>query len=108
MSVYTNFKKTDKKHRDGHYLYDAECKVCHRVVRGRKQDLCARVVCKHVYKGTDVSIMPFRNRKAANVFYHIMERCYDTSNKDYPRYGGRGIGVCDEWLHQDGAFETWY
>jgi hypothetical protein len=24
-------------------------------------------------------------------------RCNDTNNKDYHRYGGRGIEVCDEW-----------
>ena len=30
--------------------------------------------------------------------------CYDTDYKDYPRYGGRGIRVCDEWLHDFTAF----
>ena len=24
-------------------------------------------------------------------------RCFNKNNKDYPRYGGRGITVCDEW-----------
>lgn len=26
-------------------------------------------------------------------------RCYRKTDKDYPRYGGRGITVCDEWRH---------
>lgn len=26
-------------------------------------------------------------------------RCYNTDNKDYPEYGGRGIKVCDRWLN---------
>lgn len=26
-----------------------------------------------------------------------MERCYCKTNAAYPRYGGRGIVVCDEW-----------
>jgi len=26
-----------------------------------------------------------------------MRRCYDTKCKDYRRYGGRGITVCQEW-----------
>ena len=28
---------------------------------------------------------------------NMMKRCYDPKNPKYPRYGGRGIGVCREW-----------
>lgn len=28
---------------------------------------------------------------------HIRDRCYNPNNPAYPNYGGRGIGVCDEW-----------
>ena len=27
----------------------------------------------------------------------IKKRCHDPNDKDWPRYGGRGILVCDEW-----------
>lgn len=29
-------------------------------------------------------------------------RCYNKKNKDYPNYGGRGIGVCPRWLGKNG------
>lgn len=29
----------------------------------------------------------------------MKDRCYDVDDKDYPRYGGRGIKVYDEWLY---------
>jgi len=28
-------------------------------------------------------------------WWHMMNRCYDETNKRYPRYGGRGIVVCE-------------
>lgn len=33
-------------------------------------------------------------------------RCYSKVRKDYPEYGGRGITVCDRWLHDFPAFLT--
>ncbi len=31
-------------------------------------------------------------------WHHMRERCYNTNNKRYEDYGGRGIRVCDRWL----------
>lgn len=37
------------------------------------------------------------------VYWRIKGRCYDTKRAQYPNYGGRGITVCDRWLHgEDG------
>ena len=30
---------------------------------------------------------------------HMKQRCLSPTNNDYPRYGGRGITVCDRWLN---------
>lgn len=35
--------------------------------------------------------------KAATIYYSIRERCYCTTYKKYPIYGGRGIKMCPEW-----------
>lgn len=29
---------------------------------------------------------------------HMKQRCLNPNNKSYPRYGGRGIRICDEWM----------
>lgn len=34
----------------------------------------------------------------------MLERCYVTSHKSYPSYGGRGVTVCDEWKSDFLAF----
>lgn len=30
----------------------------------------------------------------------MKQRCYNPKNPSYPRYGGRGIFVCDRWLER--------
>ena len=34
-------------------------------------------------------------------------RCYDTKDKGYERYGGRGILICDDWVNDFEAFNSW-
>lgn len=36
----------------------------------------------------------------------MIHRCSDPHVESYPRYGGRGIGVCDEWLNFQ-TFHDW-
>lgn len=35
----------------------------------------------------------------------MIQRCTNTKNPKYPRYGGRGIRVCQKWLQFAGFFE---
>lgn len=37
----------------------------------------------------------------------MLTRCYNKNHKYYHRYGGRGITVCEEWLHSFQAFYDW-
>jgi hypothetical protein len=37
----------------------------------------------------------------------MLTRCTNTNSKDYVRYGGRGIRVCDEWTTDFAAFRDW-
>lgn len=37
----------------------------------------------------------------------IKYRCYSKSSKDYERYGGRGIVMCDEWKNDFKSFYDW-
>jgi hypothetical protein len=34
-----------------------------------------------------------------NTWINIRNRCYDPENKKFADYGGRGITVCERWLH---------
>lgn len=35
----------------------------------------------------------------------MKERCLTSSSVDYPNYGGRGIGICEEWLDYSAFLE---
>ena len=41
------------------------------------------------------------------VWSSMIERCINPMHNSYPRYGGRGITVCDEWRHDFAAFRDW-
>ncbi len=44
-----------------------------------------------------------------NVYQKMKSRCYNTQDKRYKNYGGRGITICNEWLGEDGFinFQKW-
>ena len=62
-------------------------------------------------KGKRISERVRRNGHEPIHMYRIWQnmktRCYNPKYSLYHRYGGRGITVCDEWLHNFAAFRAW-
>lgn len=48
-----------------------------------------------------------RRSSLCNRWRAMLSRCYNPSNGSYPRYGGRGVTVCKEWLESYDAFADW-
>lgn len=42
-----------------------------------------------------------------NVWHNMKQRCYYSKNKNYDRYGGREIKVCDKWKLNYLNFRKW-
>lgn len=42
-----------------------------------------------------------------NIWCGMKRRCNNPKDACYPRYGAKGISVCNEWLHNFSAFEQW-
>jgi hypothetical protein len=38
------------------------------------------------------------NKSSYNTWRAMVRRCTNPKDKDYPRYGGKGVTVCPEWL----------
>jgi hypothetical protein len=39
----------------------------------------------------------YRDKHLYAVWVSMRQRCFNKNSFSYPRYGGRGIGICDEW-----------
>jgi len=40
-----------------------------------------------------------------SVWNHMIQRCYNPNRSCYPRYGGRGITVCERWWQFEGFWK---
>lgn len=47
------------------------------------------------------------NTRLYRIWGNMKGRCYCKSRREYKNYGGRGITVCPEWLHDFKAFYDW-
>lgn len=47
------------------------------------------------------------NTRLYNTWQRMKQRCYNPNKQHYEDYGGRGIEVCKEWLHDFQAFYDW-
>ena len=47
------------------------------------------------------------NTRLYRIWSHMKGRCYNPTDHKYPRYGGRGISICDEWKDDFQAFYDW-
>lgn len=48
-----------------------------------------------------------RKNRIYRIYYGMRTRCYNKNEREYHRYGGRGIRICDEWLESFENFEKW-
>ena len=73
-----------------------------------KKELCNKHYTRNL-KYKDVNFVEKRREGQTthplyNTYYGMKGRCLQENDKDYPRYGGRGITICDRWLGVDGFF----
>lgn len=47
------------------------------------------------------------NTRLYRLYTSVKSRCYYTKHREYHRYGGRGITMCDEWKNSYVAFKEW-
>lgn len=48
-----------------------------------------------------------KHSRLYRIWCNMKRRCCCEDDPHYPGYGGRGITICDEWLHDFKAFQEW-
>ena len=47
------------------------------------------------------------NKRIYRIWKLMHKRCYSPNDPKYKNYGARGITICQEWIHNFLAFQTW-
>ncbi len=64
--------------------------------------------CLHVERASEANATHGKSRtRLYRVWAGMKERCLNSNATNYSSYGGRGIGVCDEWRDSYEEFEKW-
>lgn len=88
--------------------YSCLCTACGVTIKNiRVYDILSgkTTMCKKCSVGSSKSTHGMSDSPEYNTWVHIIQRCHNPKNKDYPEYGGRGIKVCDMWRN---SFEAFY
>ena len=48
-----------------------------------------------------------RSNRLYRTYHDMLSRCYNPNHKSFYLYGGRNIGVCDEWQNSYDSFAEW-
>lgn len=63
--------------------------------------------CYNYEKESAAKTHGYSRTKLGNVFEGMKQRCNNPKNKNYEKYGGRGIKICTEWLNDPKRFFDW-
>lgn len=93
----------------GTITFRCECGIVktvlsHNVLNGRTKS-CG---CKEsVLKAKASTRHGLHKSRIYQTYYDMLDRCSNTKNKRYDRYGGRGITVCKDWSADFMNFYNW-
>ena len=82
-----------------------ECSICHSHFEARATGTAA----KNQTKCSTCAKTKFRqsDHPLYAIWNGIKQRCYSPARKDYHKYGGKGVTMCDEWKDDPKLFIEW-
>ncbi len=95
----------EPENRGGSMYYPCKCKcgaLRHVKLRNLVENLSRSCGC---YQKVSVSTHGKTRTPIYILWRNMKVRCFVTTNKDYPNYGGRGVTVCERWKD---SFDDFY
>lgn len=85
-----------------------ESRVSCKTLRRRRRTGCAKcaLLDSDAFHG-DSQLRDNNNYRIYCVYRSVLARCNNPNSRAYPRYGGRGIHICDEWADSYEVFRRW-
>ena len=111
--VYTIVGLLDERANDGHLIYKSVCVQCGRVKFSSYSGVSSKsklvTECKHKRTHGEAIIYGtiWNNKRLRKIFANMVGRCYNPNDEDYRWYGGKGIGIYEQWLSSPDEFEKW-
>ena len=92
----------DRTNDSPHALTQLTCERCGTPIQRRR--FCSRACFLAVAcKPTTIST-PANRERAYGRWWSMLDRCTNPDNRNWARYGGRGITVCERWLDFDAYY----
>lgn len=108
IGIYEVLYECDFKANDGHRMFHVKCTKCGWETNIQMHRIKDTKACQHLdIFGKYKQYYSWKNKKLRSIFQGMKDRCYNSNNKDYKTYGGKGIKICEEWLNSEEAFEDW-
>ena len=68
---------------------------------------CLKVEAAKIIQSKFIKKHGKRGTRLYNIWFKIKQRCFNKNNPAFNDYGGRGIGVCEEWKNDFQSFYNW-
>lgn len=85
-----------------------DCVVSSDVLKRTGNHSCGCLAKEHLEEMSKKNITHgMTGTRLYRVYKGMHDRCYYPNSDRYNAYGGRGIKICDEWLHDKNSFFSW-
>lgn len=102
-------KRVDSKPNTTYWLCKCDCGK-EKIILGNSLKSGATVSCGCYQKSFIGNLRKTHGdtgTKLYTAWNNMKARCYRKITREYDNYGGRGIAVCDEWIHSYETFKEW-
>ena len=108
IGIYDVIYECSYKSNDGHRLFHVKCSQCGWETDIQMHHIKYTKQCKHKNKFNQyIYNFNFSNHRIRDIYYKMLNRCYDEKDKDYKFYGNKGIKIYNSWIKNPKSFEEW-